>query len=263
MKIILFFFILSTGVFAFPDNEDGLYEDMLQPAYYLATNNAPLRTEINTFVHFAREIQFNHPLEDPSGEIPQYSVPAIGQFGAVKNNVQHHSATDMHVGNNETAVNLYAAYDGYVSTTQDVAKYRDYLALKTDVTNESGTVIGKIVTLYAHIDVDLDINAGLNLNGSNVVKGQLISKNLYSETVGGPHLHFEIRYYRNMDEGTESYYGIRLGNPTFTEESTGSWSYGYWDPDIGYGFADMNNQIIPEPVLLLIFTTILFVCFRK
>ncbi len=265
-KLFIFFFISCASIFAYLNNEDGMYEDMLQPAYYHVTNSNPFRTEINTFVHFARLISFNHPLQNPSGQMPEYSTPLNGEFGAIKGfdpNKQHHAALDMHVGNNETAVNLYAAYDGYVSTTQDVLKYRDYLAITKNVTNESGSEIGKIVALYAHIDVDLDINDGLNLNGSNVVKGQLISKNLYSGTVGGPHLHFEIRYYRNTDIGTESYYGMRLGNPTFTEESTGSWIYGFWDPNVGYGFADMNNQVIPEPTGFLFFNMIFFIYYWK
>ena len=57
-------------------------------------------------------------------------------------------------GNDETNVNLYAAYDEYLNTTQDIDKYRDFLSITCDVTNESGTVIGEIVTLYAHIGTE-------------------------------------------------------------------------------------------------------------
>ena len=63
--------------------------------------------------------------------------------------------------------------------------------------------------------------------------------------MGGPHLHFEIRYYRENDTGYEEFYGSGTGpnaNLDFTEPSAGIWSYGFWNPDIGYGFADPRNH---------------------
>ncbi len=61
--------------------------------------------------------------------------------------------------------------------------------------------------------------------------GDLISKHLYEGTRGGPHLHFEIRYYRPTDNGTEEFYGFRQSAP-----GAGDWPNGRWDPDHGYGF---------------------------
>jgi hypothetical protein len=65
-------------------------------------------------------------------------------------------------------------------------------------------VIGKRVTLYVHVDLDLDEAGGLSLDGQIVKAGGLISQHLYSDTVGGPLLHFEIRYYRADDHATRS-----------------------------------------------------------
>ncbi len=67
--------------------------------------------------------------------------------------------------------------------------------------------------------------------------GDLISKNLWSGTCGGPHLHFEIRYYRPADNGTEEFYGFRESVP-----GAGDWPYGKWDPDVGYGFGDPKSH---------------------
>ena len=71
------------------------------------------------------------------------------------------------------------------------------------------------------------------------------AKHLYSGTRGGPHLHFEIRYYRSEDTGNETFYGNSIGpggSSDLTEPSAGSWSYGYWNPDIGYGFGNPKNH---------------------
>ncbi|MEA3285932.1 MAG: T9SS type A sorting domain-containing protein [Candidatus Marinimicrobia bacterium] len=105
--------------------------------------------------------------------------------------------------------------------------------------------IGKLVTLYAHIDLDLDFVDGLDLDGQYAEKGDTISLNLYSGTVGGLHLHFEIRFYRPDELGDETFYSFvgPEGSDIFTEPSTGSWSYGYWNPDTGYGFANPGNHI--------------------
>ena len=86
---------------------------------------------------------------------------------------------------------------------------------------------------------------GLPLDGKTVHKGEVISRHLYAGTMGGPHLHFEIRYYRPHDKDDETYYGARfpgVKNSDLTEPSTGPWSYGYWNPGIGYGFANPRNH---------------------
>ena len=241
-------YILKILSYNYPNNEDGLYQDMLTPAYYNAINSDPFKFEVNRFIYFARKIQFHHPLEDATANIPEYSVSDIGIFGAEKgstNFIQYHPAIDLHVKNRETNVNLYAAHDGYVSTIKDAAKYRHYISITKNVEDNNSQVIGKIVTIYANVDLDLDENDSLFMDGQSVNCGDLISKHLYADTVGGPHLHFEIRYYRKDDIGNETFYGGNsgpFGNPDFTEPSAGIWIHGYWHPNIGYGFAHHKNH---------------------
>jgi len=245
--IFMMTYIAENVFVSYPNNEDGEFQDMLTPAYYLE-NNDPFRDEVNRFVYYARQEQFHHPLKNESSQIPDYSVSDIGVFGAAKGpnqDLQYHPAVDMHVGNRETSVNLYAAFDGYVSTAKDADKYRHYVSIIKDVIDNDGEMIGKIMVLYGHVDLDLDESDNLIMDTKYVNKGDLISKHLYADTVGGPHLHYEIRYYRPNDVGNEVFYGGKTGpagNPEFTELSAGPWSYGYWHPDIGYGFADPENH---------------------
>jgi len=244
--IILGLTLISTKSFSqtYSNNEDGQYEDMLTPAYYLAPNGDNFRNGINMFVHFARTEPFQHPLEDSVGHLPLFTInrgfcDGIGPGGTA----QHHPAIDLHLENGNTQVNMYAAHEGQVETYRDAKKYRHYLSIAKNIEDSIGNVIGKMVTLYAHIDLDLDSADNLILDGEFVNKGDIISKHLYSGTLGGPHLHFEIRFYRPTDGGDEEYYGWSGGNPDFTEPSTGSWSYGYWGPNIGYGFANPENHL--------------------
>ena len=72
-----------------------------------------------------------------------------------------------------------------------------------------------MVSLYGHIDLDLDSAANLDLNGKYVKKGDLVSNHLYAGTTEGPHLHFEIRYYRNTDSGMEDFYGGPTADKTY------------------------------------------------
>ena len=222
--------------------------DMLTPLYYLSTTNSSFRIEVDRFISSARKESFHHPLMNESGKTPGFSVPGRGQFGAGKGpggDKQHHPAVDFHVANSETEVAVYAAHGGTVSTFRDAPKYRQYLAITQEVTAENGDVLGKIVTIYAHIDLDLDETGGLSMNGRIVRKGDLVSNHLYSGTRGGPHLHFEIRYYRPDDNGTETFYGFRFPgkqNSDLIEKSAKPWSYGYWNPHIGYGFGHPGNH---------------------
>lgn len=232
----------------YPNNEDGQYEDMLTPNYYLSDNDDPLRSEINMFVHFARLESFLHPLENPLGQKPQYTVPSYRIFGAAlgpTGTSQHHPAIDLHIGNHETNVNLYAAYDGLIKTYRDAPKYRDYLSITKNIEDSTGNIIGKMVVLYAHIDLELDEGADLSLDGKIVQQGDIVSKHLYSGTLGGPHLHYEIRYYRTADDGDEDFYGFvgPDGSTTLTKPSAGNWQYGFWNPDIGYGYANPENHL--------------------
>ena len=65
-----------------------------------------------------------------------------------------------------------------------------------------------------------------------------------SGTVGGPHLHFETRYYRLGDAGDETFYGSAdpFSEEKLTEPSAGQWSYGIWNPDVGYGFGHPSSH---------------------
>jgi murein DD-endopeptidase MepM/ murein hydrolase activator NlpD len=218
------------------------HSDMLTPAYY---QDGALRSAVDAFIGACRTEPFHHPLESGTGGIPEYRVPGMGRFGAGKGPTgteQHHPATDLHVGNRETQVELFAAHDGLVSTVRDAPKYRHYIAITKPIMDEAGKELGKLVTLYGHVDLDLDEAAGLSMDGKQVKAGDLISKNLYAGTRGGPHLHFEIRYYRPADSGNEEFYGFRESVP-----SEGTWPYGFWNPEHGYGYANPINHGLTFP----------------
>ena len=243
---ILLFIGKSHSQTTYPNNEDSQYEDMLTPKYYLTGNGEPFRNEINMFVHFARLDSFYHPLEDSTGQMPQYTIHrGFGDGIGLGGTSQHHPAIDLHVENAATNVEMYAAYDGYVQTYRDAPKYRDYLSITKNIEDSAGNIIGKMVTLYAHLDLDMDSADNIILDGQEINQGDVVSKHLYSGTLGGPHLHYEIRYYRTNDAGDEEFYGFvgPGGSTTLTEPSAGSWSYGYWHPDYGYGFADPENHL--------------------
>lgn len=227
----------------YPDNEEGQYEDMLTPQYYKTSSGESFREELNEFVHFVRIIPFQHPLKNSNDIGPSYIVKrsfgdGIGRGGTT----QHHNAFDMHVGSRDTNVVVYASIAGVVSTFHDAAKYRDYIAITNNVKDSVGNVLGKIVVVYGHVDLELDSLDNLLHNGKNVEKGDTISLHLFSETLGGPHLHFEIRYYRINDAGNEDYYNWQNRIP-ITDRSEGKWLYGYWNPNVGYGFGHPNNHL--------------------
>jgi murein DD-endopeptidase MepM/ murein hydrolase activator NlpD len=185
-------------------------------------------------------VGFHHPLENERGRKPTFAAPGWGAFGAGKGPTQteqHHPATDLKVGQRETEVELYAAHDGVVATVRDAPKYRNYISITKIITGEDGAELGKLVTLYAHVDLDLDEADGLLLDGMQVQAGDLISKNLWSGTRGGPHLHFEIRYYRPSDNGTEEFYGFRESVP-----GAGDWPYGKWNPNVSFGFGNPKSH---------------------
>ena len=211
--------------------------DMLTPAYY---DGETMSREADAFLAASQTVQMKHPLENSEGQLPAYDAPRWGSFGAGKGPTRtelHHAASDLKVGGGQTDVELFAAYDGVVATFRDAPKYRHYISITKIITDKDGKELGKLVTLYAHVELDLDEADGLVMDGKTVKSGDLISKNLYSGTQGGPHLHFEIRYYRPSDAGTEEFYGFRGEVPGASE-----WPNGFWDPDIGYGFGHPESH---------------------
>ena len=231
----------STPTIVYPNNEDATHQDFLTPFYYNTTNKS-LRTEINRFIYFTQKENLHHPLKNSIGQIPANNVPTNGKFGAKKGttNSQHHAAHDLHLTmSNDSVVNVYASHEGIINTYKNAPKYRHYLSITKEVKNDKNEIIGKLVTIYAHLDLDSNESNGLHLNGTTINKGDLISKYLYSGTVGGPHLHFEIRYYKSNELGTENFYGL---GASFTEPSAGIWLYGKWDTSTGYGFGDARNH---------------------
>jgi murein DD-endopeptidase MepM/ murein hydrolase activator NlpD len=236
---LVFLVFISYG--QYPNNEEGQYEDMLTPEYYNTANGGAFRLEVNKFVHFARQLPFQHPFEDSLGQIPGYNVQrSFGDGIGPGGTGSHHPAFDYYL-RRSTQVNMYAAHDGVVSISRDVSRYRHSLSITTDIKDSLHQTIGKMVTIYAHIDLDLDSTDHIHVDGQYVNKGDLVSKHLYAGTMGGPHLHFEIRYYRPNDSGLEDFYGGKVGENT--APSSGSWTYGFWNPSSGYGFAHPLNHI--------------------
>jgi len=220
-------------------NENGAFQDFLTPSYY-NVNETNLRDEINKFIHFARLESYQHPFQNSNGDIAPYSITrAFGTGIGMGGTSQHHPAIDLHP-DNPSSIIIYAAHEGIVNTYRDSPKYRHYLTITKEIKDSENNSVGKLVTLYAHIDLDLDENQSIQLNGIYVNKGDLISKNLYSDTVGGPHLHFEIRFYRSSETGNEDFYNWQ-NTAYYTTQSSGIWSYGYWNPNIGYGFGNPIN----------------------
>lgn len=220
--------------------------DFLTPDYYSSEENSAFKKEIDRFIFFARKIPFQHPLQDSEGNMPEFFTPGFGTFGAGKGptrSQQHHPAIDFKVERGQTKVNIFAAHDGIVQVFRNAPKYRNYISITCDVKDDSGCVLGKMVSIYGHVDLDLDSNQNILPGGKKVKKGELISSNLWSGTRGGPHLHFEIRYYRANETGTEEFYGFKKPGGEFTQASAGAWKFGYWKPGVGYGYGHPYNHI--------------------
>ena len=107
-------------------------------------------------------------------------------------------------------------------------------------TLETGYVIyiqheANLVSVYKH-NAEL-----LKKTGDKVKAGETIAIIGNSgELTSGPHLHFEIRYYRPEDEGTEEFYGFMQ-----QVDGVGDWPGGKWDPDIGFGYGNPANYLLP------------------
>ena len=223
------------------------WPDMLTPAYYQAGLGAAFVAEVDEFLAECQSVKFHHILEDADKDAPEFTVPGMGAFGVQKGPdqaAQHHAAVDLHVGHRATDVNVFAAHDGVVAVHRDADKYRHYISITKDIVESDGLLLGRLVTIYAHVDLDLDEAGGLSVGGKTVQAGDLISQHLYAETVGGPHLHFEIRYYRPSDAGTEEFYGFSgpRASSDYSEPSSGPWLLGLWNPSVGYGYGDPRNH---------------------
>ena len=229
------------------------YKDFLTPEYYLAKKGNVFIDEVNNFLYHAKKEPFHNPFKNESGQIQNHILSPWRQFGSEIGprggaKFMYHPADDVYAGegmrDKKSNINLYAVYDGYISTYRDAPKYRQYLSITKEVKDDNGKLLGKIVTLYAHIDLDLDETSGLKIHGKRVKKGALVSKHLWTGTKGGPHIHFEIRFYRPEDNGTEEFYGSMYGprgNKNLSKSSAGDWSLGHWDPETGYGFGNPGN----------------------
>lgn len=213
-----------------------LFGDMLSPL----AQSGELKEEADLFLAACHQVEMHHPLENLKGKTPDYTIPFFGTFGAGKGPTrkeQHHPATDLKVEGGETDVDLFAAHDGVVSTIRDAPKYRHFISITKIIRDDDGKELGKVVTLYGHVDLDLDEEDGLELDGKTVKAGELISKHLWNGTRGGPHLHFEIRYYRPDDDGTEEFYSFRESVP-----GAGKWPYGFWSAEHGFGFGEPESH---------------------
>jgi len=220
----------------FPD------EDMLTPQYYHSGDTNPFKSQVDRFLALVRQEQLWHPLKDESGAFPDYIMPSDGGYGIGKGGwggtAEHHPGFDLHVGKDESEVCVHAAHDGMVTAVKDGPKDLQFITVTKDITTKEGELLGKLVTLYGHVDMYRDEADSLFIDGQHVSAGDIISRYLYSATLGGPHLHFEIRYYRPGDTGNETFYSNRL---TFASEflnvpSAGPWKFGWWEPETGYGF---------------------------
>ena len=147
---------------------------MLTPAYY---DGGAMSREADAFLAACQTVQMKHPLQNPKGRILAYDAPRWGSFGAGKGPTraeQHHPATDLKVGGGQTDVELFAAYDGVVAIFRDAPKYRHYISITKIITDKDGKELGKLVTLYAHVELDLDEADGLLMDGKTVKAGDLL-----------------------------------------------------------------------------------------
>ncbi len=240
MKTAVYFYaiILLSSTLSATDYSNESSPDMLSPDYYNAGEEDSIRLITNSVISLTREEGLHHPLLGES--LPNYSIfRDFGDLVGRNNNYQYHPARDFYVENKATLVNIYAAHDGLIDTCTNITKYRHHISITCPILSKEGEEIAKLTTIYAH--VDLDSNMLALQDGDFVKKGDLICTHLYSGTMGGPHLHFEIRFYDKNAEGTEEFYGWAFSTP-----SSGPWEYGYWDTSIGLGYGNPDNYISDE-----------------
>ena len=95
--------------------------------------------------------------------------------------------------------------------------------------------VGKVSTVYAHLSDTYTYG-----QGNGVYKGEHIGWTGNTGHSTGEHLHFEIRYYRTGDQGTEKFYRSVQQGP-WTSPSQGGYD-GYWNPNVGYGYGNPKNH---------------------
>lgn len=76
------------------------WPDMLTPTYYQTSDCDVFRAEVDLFLTVCQGNPFHHPLANAQGQMPEFTGPAIGVFGAKKGPdvaARHHAAVDLHV----------------------------------------------------------------------------------------------------------------------------------------------------------------------
>lgn len=241
---ILLTLLFSIVLFSFdyPDYANESTPDFISPDYYNATKDDSIREAINEILYRSRRDGLHHPLQGKT--LPNYTIfrdfcDVVGR----NPNYQYHPARDFYVENKATEVGIYASHDGIVDTCTSIARYRHNISITKTIFNDKGIELAKLTTVYAH--VDLDLNTIKLTAGDSVKRGDIICSHLYSGTMGGPHLHFEIRFYDKTAKGLEDFYAWNFNTP-----SAGPWQYGKWDTSIGIAYGNPSNYITNSTTVL-------------
>jgi len=140
------------------------FKGVLTPKYYQPGNDE-LKDEIDNFLSYARKVKFFHPLNDIQDE---KTTPIVGHLGSKKQLPgmcdRHHPAMDMHP--TTTEVNIYAAHDGYLTRNTYQEIDRHILTILRDIADNDGNLIGKLVTIYLHLNLDKDPADFIDINKS-------------------------------------------------------------------------------------------------
>jgi len=232
--------------------------DMLNPQYYNSSKSSSFRKEVNKFVHFARD---QYQMMDPLYYSDSYTVssefmedrgsklhagvdlaPLPGEYVSYSD----WQAYDMP---EEWGYWVNAAHDGYMKVRRELQGYGQSIYISDTVFDDRNKAIGKVTTVYGHLDKDyMDEYAGWDNEGDYVNEGYEIGYMGNTGTSSGAHLHFEIRYYKPGANGTETYYGSTSAGGRSRD---GSHNYngvafkGYWNDSYGYGYGNPTNHGLP------------------
>lgn len=214
------------------DQTSKTYKDSMNPKYWSGDDFAK---EADKMIKSAQKIKFYYPVSK------DYSITS--RFAAPRGEGIH-TGVDIGVPENKE---VYAAHDGYVkmagweNPNNQSQGYGKRVYLMRHVYDDYGINVGKLTTLYAHLNrIDVSVNDWLPhplMGNPNDAKIGLSGNTGHST---GPHLHFEIRYYRPGDGGTEPFYSRNSKSGWI--EGTREDNKGYWNSDIGYGFGDPRNH---------------------